>query len=53
MLCDLLVVFGSDVVLFSDKNIKFNLDIDLKVAWRRWERKSIHDSIVQLLGARK
>lgn len=52
-LCDLLVVFGSDVVLFSDKNIKFNLDIDLKVAWRRWERKSIHDSIVQLLGARK
>ena len=46
-------MFGSDLVLFSDKDIKFNLNIDLNVAWRRWARKSIQESIDQLLGARK
>lgn len=47
-LCDLLVVCGNNVLVFSDKDIKFNEDKDLLVAWRRWERKAILKSINQL-----
>lgn len=50
-LCDLLVVCGDNVLLFSDKNIKFNERKDLLVAWRRWERKAILESIDQLRHA--
>ncbi|MBD5401106.1 hypothetical protein HDR61_05210 [bacterium] len=50
-LCDLLVVCGNNVLVFSDKDIKFNEDKDLLVAWRRWERKAILKSINQLRHA--
>lgn len=50
-LADLLVVCDNQVLIFSDKNIKFNTDIDLSTAWQRWERKAILESIDQLRRA--
>ncbi len=50
-LCDLLVVCGDDVLIFSDKNIKWSSDTDVKVAWPRWYRKAIGKSAVQINGA--
>ncbi|MDR1206993.1 MAG: hypothetical protein LBK26_01085 [Rickettsiales bacterium] len=50
-LCDLLVVCGNNVLIFSDKNIKFNPNIDLATAWSRWERNAILNSIKQLRHA--
>lgn len=47
-LCDLLVICGDTVLVFSDKNIKYNDDADPIVAWKRWERKAITESINQL-----
>jgi len=48
---DGLLVFGDDVVLFSDKEIAFNEGKPLAVAWQRWYRKAITHSIHQLCGA--
>ena len=47
-LCDLLVICGNTVLVFSDKNIKYNENINPIVAWQRWERKAIIESIKQL-----
>lgn len=52
-LCDLLVVFGNDVLLFSDKDCTFRSDIDVTVAWPRWYRSAIDKSAKQLAGAEK
>ena len=52
-LCDLLVVFGNDVLLFSDKDCAFRSDIDVTVAWPRWYRSAIEKSAKQLTGAEK
>lgn len=51
--CDLLVVFGDDVIIFSDKSVKFSEDKTLQIAWRRWFRGSVIDSARQLYGAEK
>ena len=50
-LCDLLVVCGDDVLIFSDKNINWSSGIDVKVAWPRWYKKAIGKSAAQLNGA--
>jgi hypothetical protein len=34
-ICDLLVVFGNDVIVFSDKEVAFQADLDLHLAWKR------------------
>lgn len=51
-LCDALVVFGDDVIIFSDKHVVFQADKDLKVAWPRWYKRAVRDSCRQLHGAR-
>lgn len=51
-LCDALVVFGSDVIIFSDKHVAFQADKDLRVAWPRWYKRAVRDSCRQLHGAR-
>ncbi len=48
---DGLLVFGDDVVLFSDKDIAFNEEKPLAVAWPRWYRKAVTHSVQQLFGA--
>jgi hypothetical protein len=50
-LADLLVVFGTDVLLFSDKHCAFQSDVDIKVAWPRWYKRAIEKSARQLAGA--
>lgn len=50
-LCDLLVVFGNDVILFSDKACMFTGHEDINVAWYRWYRRAIEKSAKQLNGA--
>jgi len=50
-LCDLLVVFGNNVLLFSDKHCAFQLDKDIRIAWPRWYKKAIEKSAAQLVGA--
>lgn len=50
-LCDLMVIFGDDVLLFSDKNCAFPPTDDLNLAWNRWYRRAIEKSAKQLAGA--
>ncbi|MBE0403572.1 hypothetical protein [Halomonas citrativorans] len=52
-LSDLLVVFENNVIIFSDKDIGFNNDIDVNVSWKRWFKKSVIKSSQQLYGAEK
>jgi hypothetical protein len=52
-LCDLLVVFGADIIVFSDKDIRYNSEVDTQVAWNRWRKRSITESARQLYGAEK
>lgn len=52
-LCDLLVVFGNDVLLFSDKDCEYHSGTDIKVAWPRWYKRAIEKSVKQLSGAEK
>lgn len=49
--CDLLVVFGNDIIIFSDKHCKFVPHADVNVAWRRWYKRAIEKSAKQLAGA--
>jgi hypothetical protein len=51
--CDLLVVFGDKVIIFSDKDCHFRDDIDIEVAWPRWYKVAIQKSARQLAGAEK
>jgi len=50
-LCDLLVVFGNHVLMFSDKHCEFTEHSDPQVAWYRWYRRAIEKSAKQLAGA--
>lgn len=49
-LCDLLVICGDDVLIFSDKTITWP-DCDTFLAWSRWYKKAIHESARQIRGA--
>lgn len=51
-LCDLLVVFGRHVLVFSDKHCEFPGGPDLQISWARWYRRAIEKSVRQVLGAR-
>ena len=51
-LCDALVVFGDEVIVFSDKNIAFQSEKDITVSWPRWYKRAIRDSCKQLHGAK-
>lgn len=50
-LCDLLVVFGNHVLIFSDKHCEFPDAPTLEIAWARWYRRAVEKSVRQLLGA--
>lgn len=52
-LCDFMVVFGDDILLFSDKHCKFQ-DFEpttINIAWKRWYKSAIYRSAKQLNGA--
>jgi hypothetical protein len=52
-LCDLLVVFGNNVLLFSDKHCEFPLHSNISISWSRWYKRAVEKSARQLSGAEK
>src|ERR1700730_17909717 len=48
---DVLLVFGDDVILFSDKHVTFNEGKPIEVAWPRWYKRAVLHSAHQLYGA--
>lgn len=52
-LCDLLVVFENHILIFSDKDCRFNDAIDLSLAWSRWFKKTVQKSAEQVWGAER
>src|SRR5471032_35846 len=50
-LTDVLIVFGDDVIIFSDKSISINPSTPVDTAWARCYRKTIESSANQLYGA--
>lgn len=50
-LCDLMVVFDNDIIIFSDKSCTFPDTGNLTLDWVRWYRKSILESVRQLKKA--
>jgi hypothetical protein len=52
-LCDLLVVCGDTVIIFSDKSIGWPEHQDVNVSWARWCRRAIEKSVDQIRGAER
>lgn len=52
-LCDLLVIYGNHIILFSDKSCAFPDSGQLNVDWSRWFRKAIMESAKQVRGAER
>ena len=52
-LCDVLTVFEEHVFIFSIKDISFTKAATTEIAWKRWKKKAIDDSIRQIKGAEK
>jgi hypothetical protein len=52
-LCDLLVVFGDDIIIFSDKTIAWPASGDLTLSWQRWFRRAVEKSVDQIKGAER
>lgn len=52
-LCDLFVVCGNDVIIFSDKSIAYSLEEEENVSWSRWFKKAITKSVKQVNGAER
>lgn len=50
-ICDLLVVFGNDIIVFSDKDCKLVPTDDVRTGWSRWYKRAIADSAKQAVGA--
>ncbi len=52
-LCDLLVVFGNEILIFSDKSCVFPDSGKIEVDWRRWFKRTVQNSANQLWGAER
>ncbi|HXT13498.1 MAG TPA: SEC-C domain-containing protein [Candidatus Angelobacter sp.] len=52
-ICDLLVVCGEHVIIFSDKHCVFQSDKRIELAWQRWFKKAIWESAEQAWGAER
>ena len=52
-LCDLLVVCGDHVIIFSDKNIPWASHKNIEVAWGRWYKRAVKESVRQLRHAKQ
>lgn len=51
--CDLFVVFGNHIFIFSDKNCEFPNTDDLAKDWARWFRRAVLKSAHQVWGAER
>lgn len=52
-ICDLLVVCGPDIIIFSDKSCTFPNTGDVNRDWTRWFKRSIKSSAKQVYGAER
>lgn len=52
-LCDLLVVCGNDIIIFSDKFCKYPNSGNQNLDWARWFNRAVEKSAKQLWGAEK
>jgi len=52
-ICDLLVVFEREIIIFSDKSCSLTNSGDLHKDWRRWFDKAIMRSTHQIYGAER
>ncbi len=52
-ICDLLVVFGNHIIIFSDKYCQFKGSGNLEIDWSRWYRAAISDGAKQVWGAER
>ena len=52
-LCDVLIVFGNDIIVFSDKSCAYPDSGDEVQDWARWFKRSIADSARQVYGAER
>lgn len=52
-LCDVLVVFEENLVLFSVKDIKIDPTLSEPVAWGRWYNNAVKESVRDLVGAQR
>lgn len=51
-LCDLLVICHPHVIIFSEKTIRWP-DKPIEVAWARWFRKAVLESVEQIRGSER
>jgi len=51
--CDLLVIFENNIIIFSDKYCAFPSSGNLERDWCRWFKRAIWDSAKQLWGAER
>ena len=52
-LCDLLVVFGDHVIIFSDKQCAFTDSKNIQVDWSRWYKRAVRAAANQIWGAER
>lgn len=52
-LCDLLVVMGDDVIVFSDKHCVLEPKKTLEIDWQRWFRSAVQGGAKQAWGAER
>lgn len=52
-ICDLLVVFNNNIIIFSDKSTDGYPNGESKeICWKRWYSRSVEGSVKQLIGAK-
>ncbi|MBZ0280740.1 MAG: SEC-C domain-containing protein [Anaerolineae bacterium] len=52
-ICDLLVIFGDHLLIFSDKYCEFPNTGNLQTDWHRWFKKAVLKSAKQIWGAER
>lgn len=52
-LCDLLIVCGDHVLIFSDKTVSWPVADDVQLGWKRWYKRAILKSVEQIRGAER
>jgi hypothetical protein len=52
-ICDVLVIFGDDLLLFSDKDCQFPCSGQRDEDWKRWFKRAVQKSAAQLWGAER
>jgi hypothetical protein len=50
-ICDLLVVCAPHIIIFSEKTLAWQADRQLDIAWPRWFRGAVWESVKQIRGA--